>query len=716
VQRSPQNQQTLNKSLGLFQRGRFDKAEKLARSVLAAEPRNAELMQFVAMLCQNQEKYAEAAALCSKAVALLPHSAEAYYNLGTALMNQGHFEQAAANLRKASALASPTYDLLNNLAVTLLAIGDLAEAERSVRQAIALSPKAPLAHNTLGLILAQQMRVANAVESFKSALACGHPNPALVWDKMGLTFLDGQNIHAAVECFQKSLAHKPQSFDLLLRLAASQVITGQFAKAAGTYQSASQISPDDPAPLVGQVFAHLHEAMWVEHPQRMRTIGKLLQKPSEGIEAFSVLCLLDNPAAHLACAKRYAARFIKPGHRKHAPRTVSSAELSKQKVRIAYLSSDFKHHAVATLAVGLFEHHDHSRFETYAIAWTGDDSPLRRRIEAAFDHFIDVDGMPDEAVSQLIRDRQIDIAIDLNGHTANARPGILVGRPAPIQVNYLGYPGTMGVDWIDYLIADRCVIPPEAARFYSEKLVYLPNTYQANDNKRSAVGVAPSRRDVGLPDEGFVFACFNALNKLTPDMFAIWMRLLQQVPGSVLWLLEPGKPAEANLRKEAVAAGLDSQRLVLAPKRPIAEHMNRLQCADLFLDTLPYNAHTTASDALWAGVPVVTCPGQAFQARVAASLLRAIGLPELVATSLADYEAIALRIANNPPAHHALRDKLRRNVPTTALFDTARFTKGLETAYETMWRRWCQGLEPERIDVTDATTEDATTESAMSRM
>lgn len=708
MQRSPQNQQTLNKSLGLFQRGRFDKAEKLARSVLAAEPRNAELIQFVAMLCQNQEKYAEAAALCTKAVALSPNSAEAYYNLGTALMNQGHFEQAAANLKKSLALASPTYDLLNNLAITLLATGDLAEAESSARQAIALGPNAPLAHNTLGLILSKQMRLANAVESFKSALACGHPNPAQVWDKMGLTFLDGQKIHAALECFQKSLAHKPQSFDVLLRLAASQVITGQFADAAQTYRLAGQISPEDPAPLAGQVFAFLHDAMWADHPQRMRTIRKLLQKPSEGIEAFSVLSLLDSPATHLDCSKRYATRFIKPGHRKHAPRTISSVDLSKEKIRIGYLSSDFKNHAVATLAVGLFEHHDHSRFETHAIAWTCDDSGLRQRIEGAFDHFIDVTGMPDEAVSQLIRDRQIDIAIDLNGYTANARPGILVGRPAPVQVNYLGYPGTMGVDWIDYLIADRCVVPPEAASFYSEKLVYLPNSYQANDNKRSAVGIAPSRRSVGLPDAGFVFACFNAVNKLTPDMFAIWMRLLRQVPGSVLWLLEPGKRAEAHLRQEAVTAGLDSQRLILAPKVAITEHMDRLQCADLFLDTLPYNAHTTASDALWAGVPVVTCPGQAFQARVAGSLLHAIGLPELVATSLADYEAIASRIANDPSAHQALRNKLRRNVSTTALFDTARFTKDLEAAYEAMWRRWCQGLGPEHIDVT--------AEAAMSRM
>ena len=324
---------------------------------------------------------------------------------------------------------------------------------------------------------------------------------------------------------------------------------------------------------------------------------------------------------------------------------------------------------------------------------------MRRRAEAAFHEFIDVTTVREDAVADLIRERQIDIAVDLHGYTGKPRPAILVDRPAPIQVNYLGYPGTMGADWIDYLIADRFVAPPEAARFYSEKLVYLPGSYQANDNKRDPAGPRPKRMDVGLPEQGFVFACFNANNKITPAMFAVWMRLLEQAAGSVLWLLDHGEAVRANLRREAEAAGVDGQRLVFAPRLPIAEHVNRLQCADLFLDTLPYNAHTTASDALWVGVPVVTCPGRSFQARVAGSLLHAVGLPELIASSLADYEAIALRLAHDRDAHAALRAKLIANRLTTPLFDTGQFTRGLEAAYEVMWRRWCEGLPPAAIDI-----------------
>ncbi|HEU4380408.1 MAG TPA: hypothetical protein VFR73_17680, partial [Hyphomicrobiaceae bacterium] len=263
----------------------------------------------------------------------------------------------------------------------------------------------------------------------------------------------------------------------------------------------------------------------------------------------------------------------------------------------------------------------------------------------------------------------------------------------------LGYPGTMGADWIDYLVADRFVAPPEAARFYSEKIVYLPGSYQVNDNRRDPAGPRPKRTDVGLPERGFVFACFNANNKITPDIFAVWMRLLGQVPGSVLWLLDHGEAVRANLRREAEAAGIDGQRLLFAPRLPIAEHVNRLQCADLFLDTLPYNAHTTASDALWVGLPLVTCPGRSFQARVAGSLLHAVGLPELIASSLADYEAIALRMARDRDAHAALRARLVANRQTTPLFDTERFTRDLEAAYEIMWRRWCEGMPPAAIEI-----------------
>jgi predicted O-linked N-acetylglucosamine transferase (SPINDLY family) len=696
-QRSPQNQQTLNKSLSLFQSGRADKAEKLARSVLATEPRNAELLQFVAMLCQSQEKFADAVALCTKAVAIDANSAGAQYNLGTALMKQGRNAQAVASLEKSLALAPDNYDALNNLAVALTAAGRACEAEQAAKRAIAMAPGGPLAHNSLGLALAKQMRLAEAAQSFEAALARGHPDPAHVFDKLSLVYIDLERPNAAIDTLRKALVYKPKALDITMRLGGTQILANKHLDAIQTFLAATQLAPQDPSPWVGYVFSCLHASEWAEYARLVAKTEKMLSSPSKEIQPFSVLSFSDNPATLLRCSKRYAGNFKKSDNKPRPQRVANADDRSRDRIRIAYFSSDFKIHATMLLATGLFEHHDRKRFETYAIAWAPDESPMRRRAEAAFDHFIDVTTAPDEGVAALIRERQIDILIDLHGYTGKARPAVLVDRPAPIQVNYLGYPGTMGADWIDYLIADRFVVPPDAAQFYSEKLVYLPGSYQANDNRRAEPGTAPPRANFGLPEQGFVFVCFNANNKITPDVFAIWMRLLDQVPGSVLWLLDHG--VGANLRREAEAAGVDAGRLFFAPRIPMAEHIRRLQCADLFLDTLPYNAHTTASDALWAGVPVVTCPEQSFQARVAGSLLHAMRLPELVALSRAEYEAIALRLARDRNAHAATRTKVMRNRLTTPLFDTERFTRGVEAAYEIMWRRWCQGLPPADIDV-----------------
>ena len=605
------------------------------------EPRNADLLQFVATLCQSQEKFADAVALCAKAVAIVPNAAGAHYNLGTALMKQGQTEKAIASFEKSLALAPASYDVLNNLAVALTAADRCAEAEAMAKRAIAIDARRPLAHNTLGLVLFKQMRLPEAVESFKAALACGHPEPGNVLDKLGLAFLGVGRLKAAIESLREALVHKPKALDIMVRLGNAQVLAAQHLDAAQTFDAAMRLAPTNSAPVAGLIFSRLHASAWTEHGRLVAKAEKLLGNPSQEMEPFSVLSFSDDPAAHLRCSKRHATSFASPGRKLQAERVPNIDDRSRRQIRIAYLSSDFKVHATMLLAAGLFEHHDRKRFETYAIAWAPDQSSMRRRAEAAFHEFIDVTTVPDAAVAELIRERRIDIAIDLHGYAGKPRPAIFVDRPAPIQVSYLGYPGTMGARWIDYLIADRFVAPPEASQCYSEKLVYLPGSYQVNDDKRDAPGPAPERSQVGLPGHGFVFACFNANYKITPDMFAIWMRLLKQTSGSVLWLLDHGELVRANLLREAEAAGVDGQRLVFAPRLSIEEHVSRLQCSDLFLDTLPYNAHTTASDALWAGVPIVTCPGRSFQARVAGSLLHAVGLPELVATSLADYEGIA---------------------------------------------------------------------------
>ena len=371
------------------------------------------------------------------------------------------------------------------------------------------------------------------------------------------------------------------------------------------------------------------------------------------------------------------------------------------KIRIAYISTDFRVHPVGISMVGCLEQCDKARFEITIISLGPDDeSDVRRRIESAADRFVDARSMDDASVAKLMRAAEIDIAVDLNGLTGGKRPGILAPRPAPLQVNYLGYPGTMAAPFIDYIIADPVVIPAEHHVFYSEKVAYLPNAYLPHDRTRQIAENAPSREQERLPETAFVFACFSKLSKISPEIFDIWMRLLQAVEGSVLWLQDTDRAAKNNLRHEAQARGISPDRLVFARTKKLLEvHLARLSLADLFLDTLPYNAHATAVDALWAGLPVLTCLGKTFPGRVATGLLRAAGIPELVTTSLAEYEALALALARDPQRLKALRERLVRNRNSEPLFDTARFARNLESIYTAMWERQQAGLAPESFSV-----------------
>jgi predicted O-linked N-acetylglucosamine transferase (SPINDLY family) len=377
---------------------------------------------------------------------------------------------------------------------------------------------------------------------------------------------------------------------------------------------------------------------------------------------------------------------------------------SHDRIRIAYVSADFRLHPVATLAAGVFEHHDRSRFETIAISLGLDDgSSMRQRLEQAFNRFIDVRNRSDAEIAKLLHEMEIDIAVDMMGFTESALTAMFARRPAGLQVNYLGYPGTMGAPYIDYILADRTVIPEAQWSCYEEKIAYLPHCYLPNDATRAIAASAPSRAQAGLPDSGFVFCSFSNLYKITPEMFGIWMRLLASVEGSVLWLSQANPAALRNLKREAEARSVAAERILFAPfVAAPEEHLARLSLADLFLDTLPYNAHATACDALWAGVPLVTLMSGSFAGRVGASLLSAAGLPELIAQTPAEYEAIALSLARNASALAAVRAKLARNRKTQALFDTARFTRNLETAFTMMWERHQSGEPPASFAVSEA--------------
>jgi predicted O-linked N-acetylglucosamine transferase (SPINDLY family) len=404
--------------------------------------------------------------------------------------------------------------------------------------------------------------------------------------------------------------------------------------------------------------------------------------------------LIDSPQIHRKASEVYADANYTPSN---LPVEFAKKAIG-QPIRIGYYSADFQNHATAYLIAGLFESHSSEKFKLYGFSFgpqTQDD--MRQRVSAAFDQFIDIGQLCDREVAALSRDLGIDIAIDLKGYTAHSRPGIFAAKCAPIQVNYLGYPGTLGASYFDYTIADTTVISEQTTSSYSEKIVYLPHCYQVNDSKRQISERSFMHKELGLPESGFVFCCFNSSYKILPATFDCWMRILKAAEGSVLWLLEDTPTVVRNLRNEAQARGISGDRLVFAKRMPLADHLARHRCAHLFLDTLPCNAHTTASDALWAGLPVLTLPGEAFQARVAASLLHAVGLSELVMHSRQEYETTAIDIALDKKRHESIKTKLLANLATSPLFNTRLFVQHIESAFESMQARYLAGMAPDHI-------------------
>ena len=464
--------------------------------------------------------------------------------------------------------------------------------------------------------------------------------------------------------------------------------------ALSTYEQLVTIDPNYPHALGNVAYLRAQRAQWNERNHLVQVVDAAVALGQPVVVPLVYVSMSQDPAAQLRCAMVHAASMHPErndlGRERPAPR--------HDRIRVAYVSADFHDHATAYLTAGLLEQHDRSQFEVTAISLGPDvTSAMQARIRAGVERFIDARGKSDFQIAVMMRELQIDIAVDLMGYTGGARADIFAYRAAPVQVNYLGYPGTLGTSHIDYILADRFVIPEEAQCFYTEKAVYLPDSFQSNDARRVIAETTPSRAEAGLPKDAFVFCSFNNTYKINPEMFDIWMRLLQKVEGSVLWLLGGSATIVANFRREAEARGIASERLVFATKLPYPEHLARYRLADLFLDTLPFNAGATASDALWAGLPVLTCAGEAFAARMAGSLLHNVGLPELVTHALSEYEARAAMLAGNPDALHDLRARLAENRLRAPLFDTDRFRQHLEVAYRTMCNLSREGALPRAL-------------------
>ncbi len=639
----------------LHQRGQLAEAEGLYRQILSADPRAFPPRHMLGVLLAQQGRLVEAQEAIGLAIKSNPRDPGALVNYGNVLNLLGRFAEAIASYDRALAI-TPDAETWNNRGNALQGLNRRAEALASFEKAVGLDPANLQARYKRGVMLGELGRTDEALAAYDQVLAL-NPNHVEALNNRGyLWWLNKQSYEPAIADLERTL-----------------VLAPDLAYAPGAV-----------------LHLKMYAADWSRYTDQKAALLEGVRGGRRVARPFMFQAVADRPDDLQACARLYARDLYPPTP--DVPRHNPASRQPGAKIRLGYLSGEFREQATAILMAGLYERHDRDRFEIIALDnGSADGSAMTARLKRAFDGWIDIGDLNDGQAATRIREAGIDILVNLNGYFGKHRMGVFAHRPAPLQVNYLGFPGTLGTSCIDYIIADAVVIPADEQCYYDEQVVTLPGCYQVNDDKGRAVAAPPSRAEAGLPERGFVFCNFNQSYKLTPETFASWMRILGQVEDSVLWLLAAVAPFAENIARRAKASGIDPGRILYAPDRPPEQHLARLGLADLFLDSLPYNAHTTASDALWAGVPLLTRRGTAFPGRVAASLLHAAGLSELVTETVEDYEVLAVRLATDRQAFNAVKSRLTRNCP---LFDTDLFRRHLEAAYMRMWKNWLAGDEP----------------------
>ncbi|HUB63100.1 MAG TPA: tetratricopeptide repeat protein [Methylocella sp.] len=682
--------------LGLIahQRGEHAAAVRLIEQALAVKPDYIEALSNLGPIHRALGNTEAAIAATRRAITLAPDFAQAYSNLGNALEDLGLLDAALATYQQAASLNSGFVEAHTNSANVLRKLCRYEEATAVCERIIMHRPDSADPYFSLGNILKERNQPGKAELAFRRALAL-RPDFAETYINLGNVLQGEEAFEEALDNYRQAISLRPDLAEAYVNMGAALESLGRLEEAINSYHTAVELNP-----------RLLAVRVWLHHKKRFvcdwngieaeeSELRALMTSASEPVHPFPVLSMKLKADEHLCVARSYAASFVATPI-EHRREDYAGA----RKLRIGYLSADFCRHATALLMAELLERHDRSCFEIIAYSHGADDrSELGTRLRSAFNEFIDIRKMTDDDAAKRIKADRIDILVELKGYTKGARTGIAARRPAPVQVSFIGFPGTMGASFIDYVIADPFVLPMDRQPSYSERIVHLPNCYQPNDTKRLISNTTPTRAECGLPEQGFVFCSFNNTYKITPEFFEIWMRLLTAIPKSVLWLLDANELVKVNLRREAVKRGVDPGRLVFALRQSSPEHLARHRLADLFLDTLPYNAHTTASDALWAGLPVLTCAGDSFAGRVAGSLLLAVGLPELITYSSAAYEAMALRLARDPALLQGIRHKLLGNRLTAPLFDIGSYTRYFEAALTQMWEAWANGHEPKSFAV-----------------
>jgi predicted O-linked N-acetylglucosamine transferase (SPINDLY family) len=684
----------------LNQLGRAEEALAAFDALLARVP-NAEAFYNRANILKSLGRTDDAIADYDRALALHPAFPEALFNRGNALLQERRWGDAVASYDRALAVAADYPEALVNRGVALLELSRTDEALASFDRALALVPDFADAHYNRGNALQRLFRLDEALASYDRALGL-NPGYAGAANNLGSVLMTLKRMDEAIAAFSRALALQPDLADAHFNRAQALMQEARYEEAIADFERLAALGAAERYDYVAGDLLHarMHCCDWRDFDRSLADVVAAVRARARACVPFAFMAMADRSPDLLACAEIYAAdKFPATAAAAPAPRRDGAAG-EQRKIRLGYLGGEFNEQATAFLLAELIERHDRGCFEVIALDNGDDDgSPMRRRLEAAFDRMIDISRMTDDDAARAIRDLGIDILVNLNGYFGYGRTGIFARRPAPVQVNYLGFPGTLGAGYMDYIVADRVVLPEAEQSYYREHVAWLPDCYQPNDTQRAIAAATPPRRDLGLPEDGVVFCSFNNNYKLAPAVFDRWMRILQAVEGSVLWLLEGNRTVAQNLRAEAARRGVSPERIVFARRVPLAEHLARHRAADLFLDTLPYNAHTTGSDALWAGVPLLTCLGTTFPGRVAASLLTAMGLPELIARSLDEYEALAVAVAHDPARLAGLKATLAANRATAPLFDSERYRRHIEAAYATMWERCRAGQPPQSFCV-----------------
>lgn len=703
------NGSLLRQAESALSRGQSREAALLCRQVLARDARNTEARYYLALTHALSGEVDTAIDHWQQLLQVDPRNFATLANLGSALALQGRHRDAVSRLRSALSVDGSQAQVHYNLGNSLLALGELDSAIASFRTAVTLNPQFAEARNNLGVTYRHAGRLVEACTEFAAALAVNPTfadaqenleSAAQAIYALGVQQHRSGQVAAAVGSYESVLAHRP-SFSVAWRDRGRALESlHRLSEALESHRKAIALTPDDAGAIAGMLSCSVRICAWelaVDSLQKLRELPRGL----EAIHPFLALSVCDRPEEQLliaaARARSLTAADAVTGAPVNAVDTAPAAqepllphELAPQgspqpppRIRVAYVSSDFRDHAVAHLLVGVLEQHDRQRFEVHAVSLQPEDrvNDIGKRLRNAVDHFHDVSAKSDVDVVQLLRNLSIDIAVDLNGYTVGARPEIFSRRCALVQVSYLGYAGTSGGSFMDYLVADEVTLPPALEQDYSERILRLPHCFLPNDDRRE-ISAVPTRAQAGLPEQGLILCAFTNAYKITAPVFDVWMRLLREIPGSVLWLRGMATEARENLQRESRTRGIEPERLVFAPHvASMAEHLGRQSLADLYLDTTPYNAHSTTCDALWSGVPVLTCAGTSFAGRVAASALTAVGLPELITHSLQEYEDTAFELLRRPDRLQQLRAKLAQLRMDSPLFKTASYCRHLEDAY-----------------------------------